>query len=112
MWLFKRKKGIPATAVINDGCYNKLPDALKSRFYPAPDDAEVTHRVESEEDEEDRDLNPFFLMAIIDDLDIDQTEEAIDLNLGSSSQPTENYSIDAGNFGGGSGGGAGASDSY
>jgi hypothetical protein len=65
-----------------------------------------------EKDPENDTLNPFFLAAV---------GEGLELMLGSVSQPTENYSIDTpaadpadtgGDFGGGDGGGAGAGDSY
>jgi hypothetical protein len=73
MWYFKRKKGQQVKAVIHNDCYQKLPDELKNRFYPAPSDTEVTHTVQYEEDDE---LNPFFLAAV---------GEGLELMLGSAS---------------------------
>jgi hypothetical protein len=110
MWFFKTKKGRPVKAVIHDDCYSKLPDTLKSRLYPAPDDAEVTHTVGSVRDWSGEE---FFLCEL--------GSSGLDMILGSSGTPTENYSIEDSpaatpdtdfDFGGGSGGGAGATDSY
>jgi hypothetical protein len=114
MWFFKRKKGIPATAVIHDDCYSRLPDTLKSRFYKAPDDSEVTHVVDTEGEGEGAD---FVLMAA--------ASGGLDLLLGTEDTPTENYSIEdqatdpvidapglGEDFGGGDAGGGGATDSY
>lgn len=111
MWFFKTKKGIPAKAVIHDDCYSKLPDTLKSRFYPAPSDAEVTHTVDSATDGDGEGSGEEFLLGAL-------VSSGLDLLLGSADTPTENYSTEDDpapqeqDFGGGSGGGGGASDSY
>jgi hypothetical protein len=115
MWFFKRKKGIPARAVIHDDCYSRLPETLKARFYKAPDNAEVTHVVDTEGEGEGAD---FVLMAA--------ASGGLDLLLGTEDTPTENYSIDhepvvsqsptlddtGGDLGGGDAGGGGATDSF
>jgi hypothetical protein len=118
MWLFKRKKGLPYQAAIQDSCYQKLPDSLKSRFYQAPEGTTYTHGIV----EPDEELGEFLLS--------DGIESGLLLSLGTALQPTENYSIETdgtssddtssndtgsdtgGNLGGGDGGGAGAGDSY
>jgi hypothetical protein len=119
MWFFKRKKGLPARAVIDNDCYATLPDTLKTRFYPAPDDAEATHKVMSSPDGDGEGSGEELILGAF-------VEGGLDLMLGSADTPTENYSIDdeptvsshpslddtGGDFGGGSGCGGGASDSY
>jgi hypothetical protein len=107
MWFFKRKKGTEFKAVIHNDCYQKLPDTLKNRFYPAPSYSEPTHIAGTNNGED------WVLGALV--------SGGPDLLLGSSDTPTENYSIDESSaatpdtdfdFGGGSGGGAGATDGY
>jgi hypothetical protein len=129
MWLWKRKKGIPSTAVIHDDCYQRLPGELRSRFSKTDDDAQVTHYAAGtnggpggdRENAEDDEWSLFPAAALSVEV----------LDLGCASQPTENYTIDAdpvgdspadpspadlpdtGNdFGGGDGGGAGATGAY
>jgi hypothetical protein len=114
MWMYKRKKGTPASAVITPAHYEALPGPIRKRFFEVPEDTEPTHVPQVNDD-------AFQLLGIID---------AEALHLGTESNPTENYvtapldppdlpdQVDAsqGNgepdFGGGSGGGAGAGDSY
>jgi hypothetical protein len=113
MWFFKRKKGTAFKAVIHNDCYQKLPNNLKNRFYPAPSDSEVTHKVASSPDGDGEGSGEEFILGAI-------VEGALDLMLGSEDTPTENYSIEdpapdmaadpepqEQDFGGG-----GASDSY
>jgi hypothetical protein len=86
MWFFKRKKGLPVRAVIADDCFAKLPVKLRSRFYPAPDDADVTHTVQQCDNDAGHMVDDFVLSAVV--------EGGLDLLLGSSNEPTENYVID------------------
>jgi hypothetical protein len=114
MWYFKRKlgQGKEVKHVIHNECYQKLPDNLKSRFYPAPSDSEPTHTVYGPGK-----LDEFGLLAV--------EVAGIDVYLGSEGAPTENYcierateatdaggTVDFGGFGGGDAGGSGAGDSF
>lgn len=104
-------------AVIHDDCYAKLPERIKTRFYPVADDAEITHTVDSS-DGEGEGVEKFTLLAVAG------AQAGLDLLLGNEDTPTENYSIGAdapaadpgpdlgGDFGGGSGDGGGAEGTF